>query len=204
MKKFKQICYISLFVLFIAIILTCLVLYWVNPQLLKNTFEYGKTILDHPLPIIGVSVGVFCFTILEIFSHTSIGKSIYLKAKNENEETLAKARELEKKAEEYYKNAEELKNDTIAVLNDFSTKHKDLLNKLIKVCETSPNAKVQALAKDFKTCSYTDEVDLDSFVEEFKKEHDYKEQKTIEDLIEQINELREKINKAEQEYENRK
>lgn len=204
MKKFKQICYISLFVLFIAIILTCLVLYWVNPQLLKNTFEYGKTILDHPLPIIGVSVGVFCFTLFQIFSHTSFGKRLYNKAEKDVNNTLAKCEEHEKKAEKYYKNAEQLKNDTIAVLNDFSTKHKDLINKLIKVCETSPNAKVQALAKDFKTCSYTDEVDLDSFVEEFKKEHDYKEQKTIEDLIEQINELREKINKAEQEYEYRK
>ena len=204
MKKFKQICYISLFVLFIAICITCLVLYWVNPQLLKDTFEHGKTILDHPLPIIGVSVGVFCFTLFQIFSHTSFGKRLYSKAEKDVNNALAKCEEHEKKAEEYFKNAEELKNDICDILNDFYEKYKDLFNKLIKVCETSPNAKIQALVEDFKTCSYADEVELNNFVEEFKKEHDYEKQKTIEDLIKQIDELREKINKAEQEYESRK
>lgn len=204
MKKFeriKQICTISLLALLLAVAITCLVLYWVNPQQLKATFEYAKTILDHPLPIIGVSVGVFCFTLLQIFSHTSFGKGIYTNAKKENEQTLAKAQELEKNAKDYYEKSEQLKNDTLSVLNDFSKSYEDLFKKLVKLCETSPNAKIKALGEDFKICCYANCEEMQEKLQDFGNQYKTKESETIVELVRQIDELREKFNKAEKDYE---
>lgn len=189
MKKFKQICVISFLVLLFAVAITCLVVYWVNPQLLKDTFEYGKTILDHPLPIVGVSIGVFCFTLFQIFSHTSFGKAIYNKAEEKTNVAIQKTEKLKEEAKAYYEEAQKLKSDTIAVLNEFSNKYDNLSNQIITVCETSPNARIRELGKSFAETQDNAKVEISAKVEELSKNFNIKEQATLEELNEKYNKL---------------
>ena len=202
MNKFWNAIKIISAILFVSVFATCIVMYWVNPSFLKRSIEYAKELLDHPLPIVGVSVGVLGFSIFQIVKNTSIGKKLYNKAQEESAKSIEKCKDLQEQAKDYYVKAENLKNDTIAVLNDFSQKYDNLTNELVKVCETSPNAKINAIGEQIKTHGIEEKAKLEEKVEQFGKDYAVKKQVEINELNEQLAELKAQFEKVVKEYEN--
>lgn len=201
MAKFKKVSFIILVCLALTIIGSCIVLYWVNPGFLKKSIVFLVELADKPLPIIGVSVGVFCFTAFQIFSNTNYGKNIYKKAEEQTNNAVAKIESLKCDAEKYYEQAKQINSDTKAILGEFSAKVDNLSSDIVKVCETSPNVKIQALGKEIESKSKEYKQELTEKVENFGKEFESKEQQTINELIKQVDYLTLKLEKVADNYE---
>lgn len=201
MKKFKKVSFIILTILVLTIIVGALVLYYVDPDKLKATIDYIQVIANHPLPIIGVSVGVFAFTIFKIFSNTSFGKKVYNEAKEKVNNAIDEIEKVNTKALEYYKNAENLKNDTLGVLNQVFSEIDNLYQDLISVCETSPNAKIKALGEKIKTRTDSVKETINEKINNFGKIYDLKEDVNFSYLLNEIEQLKAQLSKVVEENE---
>jgi len=199
MKTFKKICFIVLTILCLLILGTCIVLYWVNPAFLKRSIDYLLELFKQPLPIVGVSVGFICICVWKIFSSTSLGKKVYSEAKQDCENSLAKAEEYKKIGKEYFDKAQQFKNDTIVVLNDFSVKYDNLTEQLVSVCQTSPNAKIQALGVKIKEQSNVNKQEITEKLDILSEKHEKvakQSQITLEELLAQFNALKNEVEKV--------
>ena len=196
MKKFKKVSFIILTILVLTIIVGALVLYYVDPDKLKATIDYIQVIANHPLPIIGVSVGVFAFTIFKIFSNTSFGKKVYNKANEKVDSAIVKIESLESKAQEHFDKAEKIKNDTLGVLNQVFSEIDNLYKDLISVCETSPNAKIKALGEKIKTRTESVKETINEKINDFGKTYDLKEDVNFTYLLNEIEQLKAQLSKV--------
>ena len=79
--------------------------------------------------------------------------------------------------------------------------HHQLNNDIVKVCETSPNVKIQALGKEIESKSKEYKQELTEKVENFGKDFETKEQHTINELIKQVDYLTLKLEKVADNYE---
>lgn len=143
----KKVLKIILTILFVGILLAYFIMYYACPEFLKQLTENVQNFLNKPLPIVGCSVGIACFTIYQIFSHTSFGKKLLNSLNKKVDDTLAKCEEMEKIAKEYYNNAQTVYGDTKAVLGEYRKELNKITNDIVEVAKLSPNAKIKAFGE---------------------------------------------------------
>lgn len=133
MKTFMKVIKIILICLAIALGIAFTVLYIVNPDQAKSILDSVIDYVNRPLPVAGVSIGLFGSIILKILSTTTYGRKNVADAKAQYEEDSSKA-----KAEyELYKT--ELK-ETVSGMKEV----------ILKICETSPNKKIKEIGVSYE------------------------------------------------------
>lgn len=190
MKKFWK---TALPILLVVASLTIGICYIVIPDEMKSATDTLIGYLNTPIGI-GVgsttTIGVVLYVIVK-----SVGK--YLVDNNKInlelfrqriEELSSSAKEYEEKAQSYYEN-------TKVILSEFSNKVDYLSEELAKVCETSPNAKVKALASEIRDSANQSKQELVAKVEEIDRGllTVVSAKPSIEELEQKIKDLTEKI-----------
>lgn len=198
MKKFLIIFFISL----LSVIgIGATVCYLVVPGQTKELFNLFVGYMNTPLGIIGgssLTIGAVAFFVFKIVA-TYIVKNNKINLelhKKEVEKLIEQAKTYEEHANACYSN-------TKVVLSDFSNELDKLTTELIKVCETSPNAKIKKIADEIKgiDAEYRENINekiisLDMVVNN--------NQTTIDELDKQVKELTDKIERLVKDYGERK
>ena len=122
--------------------------YIIIPQQTKSAIDIVVDYCNRPLFIAGgstITIGLVLYVIIRCYAKYVLGKSNEQLSEYENkvENLVANAKDYEQMAIEHY---EQLKGD----LSNEDNKVEYLVNYLIKVCETSPNAKIKALGEELK------------------------------------------------------
>ena len=122
--------------------------YIIIPQQTKSAIDIVVDYCNRPLFIAGgstITIGLVLYVIIRAYAKYVLGKSKdqleYYKVKVDN--LVDNAKDYEQIAKEHY---EQLKND----LSNEDNKIEYLVNYLLKVCETSPNAKIKAIGQELK------------------------------------------------------
>lgn len=151
MEKVKNILAIVIKVLILIGAITLLVFYLVVPNetkaFISNIFEWLST----PVGITGISILSLGYILYKIIPLLPFSKT----AKNKLQEEYNKEKsELKAYKEEIANKVNELnntKNECIAILGGYKDNIDNLTDIILKMCETSPNAKIKAIGEDYKT-----------------------------------------------------
>ena len=161
----KAIKYITYF-LIIGIIVSLGLCFIIIPDRTKCAMEVVVEWLNKPLGIIGgttITLGLVAGIVIKLIydRHKDSVKEIVEKGKSFVEEQKAQAKD-------YYELAIKEHEQTKEILSTYSTRIDDLLNKIVEVCNTIPNAKVKALGEQIKTNGDELKEELKAKVEESK------------------------------------
>ena len=170
---------ISAYCLLVSVIIALGLCYIIIPERTKCAMDIVISYLNTPLGIIGgttLTLGYVVYIVFKIVSiarKTSIEKDIELIDKKINElkskEESVKLREIEIKA----------------LLSNYSSRIDSLSDLLVKACETSPNAKIKAIAQDICETESQIKQDLSSKQDLIEKYSD----KKLSDLFDKVDEL---------------
>ena len=141
MKKFVKVIKIILLSLAVLILGGFMVLYIVNHELASQILDKVVEYANKPLPVVGVSVAAGCVLVWKIFSYSLYGKKTLAQLRSENEAYKSKLRQ------EY----EEKKKEYAAVLSCYEKENDLVYNAVSKICEVSPNKKLNEIGKNLST-----------------------------------------------------
>lgn len=147
MKKFLKIFFISLILSLIVFVFVCSL---VIPAQTKETLNYIIDFLNKPLPIIGISVLTLGGIVIVIISKLGFGSKQIKELKKEYYEFKDKVEKEKEYAEECYKKSLEIEESVKAMLQEFYNQNDIIIEELIKVCQTIPNAKIKAIGEEIK------------------------------------------------------
>ena len=136
------------------------------------------------------------FLVYKIIDITPIGKKGYERIKDDFHKEQDKLVAYKEVLETKIKECDKTKSETIAILSGYSKEIDNLTDNLLKVCETSPNAKIKALGEQLKEQSdnlkveikekYSDEKnELATTIESRKND--------LETILKELQELKEKV-----------
>lgn len=160
------------------------------PEQTKLAIDVVVEWVNKPLPIIGVSILTLGGVVLVVLDRTTLGRKLLTQLK---EEIGAFKSENEKLKREIIEKEKELithKQEQIAFLSNYSQRIDKLTENIVKVCETSPNAKIKALGEEIKGVDTKLKEELDKKVIEMSEytEEGYKSLETkIAELTERLN-----------------
>lgn len=207
MNKALKILKISLYVILFACIVAIVVCYCVIPEQAKGVMDKIIEYLNTPIGITGLSIASIGYIFYKIISMTSIGKVGLGTIKNDFTNVCTKVEnglaKLEEKEKELAKKEEEIK----VFVEGYSIKVKELNDSLIKVCETSPNAKIKALGEQFKGNLAVLDNEINEKLEQGKNEFaNVKEKVSLidiqgkyDELLNELKALKEKVEYGERE-----
>lgn len=207
MNKALKILKISLYVILFACIVAIVVCYCVIPEQAKGVMDKIIEYLNTPIGITGLSIASIGYIFYKIISMTSIGKLGLGTIKNDFNNVCTKVEnglaKLEEKEKELAKKEEDIK----VYVEGYSNKVKELNDSLIKVCETSPNAKIKALGEQFKGNLAVLDNEINEKLEQGKNEFaNVKEKVSLidiqgkyDELLNELKSLKEKIEYGERE-----
>lgn len=207
MNKALKILKISLYVILFACIVAIVVCYCVIPEQAKGVMDKVIEYLNTPIGITGLSIASIGYIFYKIISMTSIGKVGLGTIKNDFGNVVQKVdnglSKLEEKEKELAKKEEDLK----VLLEGYSNKVNELCDSLIKVCETSPNAKIKALGEQFKGNLAVLDNEINEKLEQGKNEFaNVKEKVSLidiqgkyDELLNELKALKEKVEYGERE-----
>lgn len=191
MKKFIKIFCFSLLVLGGLALAIC---YMVIPQETKSAMDIVIGYLNTPLGIVGgttITLGLVAGVIVKL---------VYDRYKTSINTTLEQAKQFaeskKEEAKEFHNNALKVQEEVKEVLSSYSTRIDELTNKLVEVCETSPNAKIKALGNEIKSGSDKLKEELKESLEEVNNDF----AGAIEDKAQKIN-LEERVNELSKQLE---
>lgn len=150
MNKFLKVLKISLYVILVATLIGILVCYIAFPNETRVVFDRVYNFLNTPFGITGLSVFSLGYIGYKIISQTSIGKKGLGTLKNDFSKVQNKVAEYEQVLDEKIKDLAKKENDIKVLVEGYSTEIDKITESLVKVCETSPNAKIKALGEDIK------------------------------------------------------
>lgn len=190
MKKIFGIISFSLLMCGIVALAIC---YIVIPEQTKLAADVVVEYLNKPLGIIGgttITLGiVFAFVLKTLLgTYQSNIKSELYKVKEFNANAVVNA-------QNYYDKADKVKEETKAILSAYSKQIDECIEKVVKVCQTIPNAKVNALGQEILNGSVEIKQELTNELTQLDNEFVVvMEQKaTMEELQNQIKLLTEKV-----------
>lgn len=190
-KKFLKV-FIALTLIFgVGAYFICL---GVMPERTKAFTDIVVDYLNRPLGIaFGCTItlgGIIYFFV----AYTSIGKKTLNYLKGVVSETKAQSDNAIAKSKEYYELAKKEKEEIKVVLSGVYAKVDNLTDLLVKVCKTSPNAKINALGDDIYNLkdNYKQEINndlakIDSNVEQYIEEK--VDLKALQDKIDNLERL---------------
>ena len=150
MEKLLKIVKIIFYVLLFALAITFVVCLFAIPQETKDFVKGAMVFINQPLPIVGVSIITGGFLIYKIIDITPIGRKGYNAIKDDLLKEKDKIIGYKQVAEEKLKELSTTKNECLALLQGYSDRIEQLEEELLKVCETSPNAKIKALGEEYQ------------------------------------------------------
>lgn len=198
MEKFKRFlkvfCVITL-ILGVGAYFTCL---GCMPERTKAFTDIVIDYLNKPLGIaFGVTItlgGIIYFFV----AYTSVGKKALNYLKGIVFDTKAKVEQETQKAKEYYELTKKKEEEIKVVLSGVYAKVDNLTDLLVKVCYTSPNAKINALGEDIANLkdNYKQEINtelakIDSDVDKY-----IEEKVDVKALANEIEELKRKLEES--------
>lgn len=188
MKKIvKLIC----FILFLAGCGALIGCYCTMPERTKEAMDIVVEYINKPLPIVGFSILTLGIVAYEIFSHTSFGKKTInqLKVEIENQKQLCLS--YQEKGQNALELAYVKEEEQKAVLEAYSNEIELIKDKVVKLCETSPNVKVKAIGEELKENIDTVKQELSENLDKIENGlSDYlKEKVDIDELKDKIAEL---------------
>jgi len=202
MKKFLKIFLLSLVLLGGIALVVCYIV--INEQT-KAAIDVVMEYLNRPLPIAGLSTITIGGVLYFLIQHTSFGRRTVNELKGEFDELKNKCDKKISEAKSYKELADKTIENTKVILSGFSQEIDILTEELVKVCETSPNAKIKAIGEDIKTKA----SDIKSECEEKLATIDtdlkaYKEEKlNVKELENKVGELETLIKGMVEKYEER-
>lgn len=200
-KFFKVLKGILLTILIIGIV-GLSVCYVVIPNETETFVESVMGYLNTPIGIVGGTTITASFLIKLIFTNTSFGK----KTMNELKTDVSNAKELVQvsinQAKDFYDNALKEKEEQKAILSAYSVEIDNLVNQLVKVCETSPNVRINAIASEIKELQDNTKQQLDTQLTEIDNNfNEYVEnQNKVVELENKVAELTDKLERLVNEY----
>ena len=170
----------------------------VFPNEMSAIFDQIWAWLNQPLPIVGVSSIVFGFTIWKIFISTSFGKKCVAELEKKFEELKADYEAKLRQAEEEKAEALACKEQTTDMLASFKEEIDTFAEQLAVACETSPNAKVKALATTIRSKKQEIDTLYAEKSSELSKSVDEKisKEKRLDEMEEKIMGLIEEVEKS--------
>ena len=192
LKVFKIIFYVLLF----ALAITFIVCLFAIPQETKDFVKGAMVFINQPLPIVGVSILTGGFLIYKIIDITPVGRKGYNAIKNDLLKEKDKINGYKQVAEEKLEEVKKYANEQIDILSNYSKQIDNLYQDLLKVCETSPNAKIKAIGEEIKDKKANFDLELKECYEEKHNELADKVETARYDLatiLKEINELKEKV-----------
>ena len=204
MKKFLKVIFGITLVLLILGAIALAICYMTIPERTKQAVDIVIGYADKPLFIIGgstITIGAVVFVLIRYAAKKFVDnykKQLEDYGKGVDDKLL--------KAQEYRDSAKELYENTTIILQGFSSQIEKVQNELITLCETSPNAKIKALAVEFKqkTEELKNEIEnkletANNYLLSKKSEYD----KFKEEFDKQIYELTEQVERLVKQYEQR-
>ena len=200
MSKFTKVFLSIVLALLVALGITLGIFYCIMPTETRCAIDIVVYYLNQPL-------GVVCGTTITLgLVLAVIGKIIYDIVKDNIKEQLQEVKNFNAnkvvEAKEFYDKALQEKEEIKAILGAYQSEIDTFIEKLVKVCETSPNAKVKALAEEVKYGSETIKQNLNKEIEKINKDYVsvVQEHKSIEELEKQISELNKKFESMVEKY----
>lgn len=179
MNKFLKALKIALYVILVLGLIGILVCYISFPNETKETFDRVYGFLNTPFGITGLSIFSLGYIGYKIISQTTIGKKGLGTLKNDFSKVQFKVADFEKKLDEKLSLLEKKENDLKTLVGGYSTEIDKLTESLVKVCETSPNAKIKALGEDIKG-------NIGQVKEDIKQELEHKGNEYVESLYNKV------------------
>lgn len=204
MKRFLKVMFGITLILLVLGAIALAICYMTIPDRTKQAVDIVIGYADKPLFIIGgssITIGAVAFVLIRYAAKKFVDnykKQLEDYGKGVDDKLL--------KAQQYRDSAKELFEKTTIILQGFSSQIEKVQNDLITLCETSPNAKIKALAVEFKT--KTEELNKEiehklettnNYLLNGKSEID----KVKEEFEKQINELTEQVERLVKQYEQR-
>lgn len=186
----KKVFAIISFTLLLCLCVAIGLCFCIIPEQTKLAMDVVVEWVNKPLPIIGVSILTLGGVVLTVLNRTTLGRKLLTQLK---EEIGAFKSENEKLKQEIIEKEKELathKQEQIAFLSNYSQRIDKLTENIVKVCETSPNAKIKALGEEIKGVDAKLKEELDKKVIEMSEytEEGYKSLETkIAELTERLN-----------------
>lgn len=178
---------ISLYVFVLSCIVALALCYVIIPERTKSAMDIVVEYLNKPLGIafgttvtLGLVIGVVLKLVWDRHKDTIKSDIASYKAQIESEKS-----KLESKKQELTLKESEIK----AYLSTYSTQIDKLTDLVVKVCETSPNAKIKAIAEEIKNT----QVELSQELEQKKEIVAKYSDDEIGSLLKQVEELKEKV-----------
>ena len=197
LKAFKIILYVLLF----ALAITFIVCLFAIPQETKEFVKLSIEFVNQPLPIIGISIATGGFLLWKIIDCTPIGRKGYNAIKEDFKKEQDKINGYKQVAEEKLGEVKKLANEQIDILSHYSQQIDNLCDNLVKVCETSPNAKIKAIGEEIKSKQLDFKLELK---EQYEDTHNELAKKVdnakydLETILKELQELKEKVYGQEQ------
>lgn len=202
MKKFLKVFCIIFLCLLVVFGIAIGVCYLVIPEETKQVLDIVVEYANTPLGIIGgssITVGAVAFVIFKVVANYIIQKNKFNLESHKKE-----IEELKSKAKEYEEQANALNSNTKAILSGFSSEVDKLIGFVVKVCETSPNAKIKKIGEEIKN-------NADEYKEEIVKKIEiidggileFNENLGIKELEEKLNDLSSKFERLVEQYDER-
>lgn len=196
MEKLLKALKVLFFVLLFVLAITFVVCLFAIPQETKDFVKGVMIFVNQPLPIIGVSILTGGFLIWKIIDSTPIGRKGYNAIKEDFKKEKDKINGYKQVAEQKLSELEKTENEQLAILRGYSSEIDNLTEQLVKVCETSPNAKIKALGDEIKAKSVELKQEIAEKQDYAHNELSQKVESTkydLETILKELNELKEKV-----------
>lgn len=144
MNKKKKIATIVCFCLIAAVLVSGIICYIVIPNQTKNALSVAWEWLNHPLPVVGISIIMLALLIWRFVATSSIGKRQITQFKENVEDTKVEFENLKKRYLEEIANAQK-------EYEELKVKYEILGEFVKKVCSSIPNKKVKELGEQYET-----------------------------------------------------
>lgn len=183
---------ISTYYLVLSGIIALALCYLIIPERTKCAIDIVVEYLNKPLGIAfgsTITLGLVLYLILKMLWER-YKNSIKKDTENYKSELRKKEQELEQREKTINVKESEIK----TILGTYSTHIDKLTDLVVKVCETSPNAKIKAIAKEVKGV----EVELSQELEQKKNIVEKYSDDDIKTILDKVNELEKVVNTYEQ------
>lgn len=198
MEKFKKVLKVVIITLITIGLIGAVISYCIIPDKTKLFFDGIREFINQPLPIAVGSTITIGGVVWFIISKIGFGSGELKKIRENVEGFKVTCNDYKSQAHEYYELAKVEKSEIKTILTNYDSKIENLENELVKVCETIPNAKVQALAQEIIATHSALKVELndkldniDEYIEETTTKFDYESA---------YNELLDRLTKLEKDY----
>lgn len=149
-KKIDKVLWIIFICLFVALCTAIAVLYAINPDMVKEWFEYIIDLLNRPLPIVGITSAAVLIFLWQVIVRVRFGKSALNQYEQKYQDNRAMILEEKQNIAEERKEIAQERKDNRAMIGE-------LRNQLVEVCKTIPNLKVNELGKKIEKESVDNE-----------------------------------------------